>query len=405
MKKFELNNTQREYFGLDSIKPNWEKILFKGDTYRPDSILYFEGETIKRHIVSTDQKYYEYQYNELTKERNILLPKTSKGKEKKLTASVLEQRQPNGVYLNINNNGSILIGNYSTETTFYSSYWEKDNFIEEKNIKDLVEEFISQSSPNHLNEINLFKAAKRINVRFKSGDYFVFKLNRTQFGFGRILLDINKLRKKELVPKNHGLNLIMGPPILVQIFPFTSPHKSVEISQLENLPKLPSDIMMDNVLLYGEYEIIGHRELTEDDFEFPISYGRSIDQRPVVFLQWGLIHRELPNIIFNKFISGENPFVLEDSYSRKIQNPFGFYSIGFRHHYNSNDILKAIKNNGKFDYNECRNFRTIFDLRNPQNREVRDEILKAFGLDPNKSYIDNCKLTGTELTTELIRRL
>ena len=44
---FELSNTEREYLGLDKVKPNWEKIILKGDTYREPSILYFENNTIK----------------------------------------------------------------------------------------------------------------------------------------------------------------------------------------------------------------------------------------------------------------------------------------------------------------------------------------------------------------------
>jgi hypothetical protein len=403
--KYQLSNKQREYFGLDPIQLHWDKVSFNGDTYRPDSILYFEGDRIKRHIISTDFKYFECHYDELTKGRIILLPKTSKGKEKKLTASVLEQRRPTGVYLDITNHGSIFIGNYTTETTFYSSRWENDDFTGEKSIQYIVDDFISQSPKNHLIEINEFKNTKRKNVRFKSGDFFAFKLNRTQYGFGRILLDINKIRKKDLISKSHGLNLIMGQPVLVQLFAFVSDTKLIDISKLDNSTKLPSDIMMDNILLYGEYEIIGHKELTDEDFDFPISYGKSLEQRLVVFLQWGLIHKELPVTTFNKYIIGDNPFVSEDSYSRKIQNPFGFYSIGFRPNYNANDILKTIENKGIFDYNETKNYSTEFDLRNPKNKNVRDEILNAFGLDPNKLYIDNCRLTNTKLTTDFLKRI
>lgn len=83
MTTYELTNSQREYFGLDPIEKHWDKVPFKGDTYRPDSFLYFDGNTIKRHIISTDDKYYECHYDELTKDKTILLPKTLKGKEKK----------------------------------------------------------------------------------------------------------------------------------------------------------------------------------------------------------------------------------------------------------------------------------------------------------------------------------
>ncbi|NEU08631.1 hypothetical protein GZH53_09940 [Flavihumibacter sp. R14] len=406
MTTYELTNPQREYFGLDPIEKHWDKVAFKGDTYRPDSFLYFEGNTIKRHIISTENKYYECHYDELTKDRTILLPKTSKGKEKKLTGSVLERRQPIGIYLNVTNYGDLLIGNYSTETTFYSSRWDNLDLTKTKSISDIVDEFIKQSPENHLKQIDEYKNAKRKNIRFKSGDYFCFKLSRTKYGFGRVLLDINKLRKKQLISKEHGLNLLMGMPVFVQLFAYSSDKKKVDISQLDNYPKLPTDVMMDNILLYGEYEVIGHRDLKEEDFEFPISYGRSIDhQRQVVFLQWGLIHKELPTQKFNKFTVGDNPFVAENSYSRKVQNPFGFYSIGFRPHYETIDILQTIANKGVFDFDGRQNFKAEFDLRNPKHKATRQEILKTFGLDPDKNYTDNCKLTGTEPTTEILRLL
>ena len=86
---FELSNTEREYLGLDKVKPNWEKVILKGDTYRESSILYFEDITIKKHIISSSTQYVEYQYDELTKNREIILPKTTKGKEQKLTEQFL----------------------------------------------------------------------------------------------------------------------------------------------------------------------------------------------------------------------------------------------------------------------------------------------------------------------------
>jgi hypothetical protein len=80
--KFELTNKQRKYLGLDPIPTTWDKGTLKADTYRPESIVYFDGDILKRHIVSTDNQYKETQYEELTKNRTVLLPKTTKGKEK-----------------------------------------------------------------------------------------------------------------------------------------------------------------------------------------------------------------------------------------------------------------------------------------------------------------------------------
>jgi len=148
---FELSNKQREYVGLDAIPTTWDRVLLKGDAYRPESIIYFDGDTLKRHIVSTDQEYKETQYNEATKMRTTLLPKTEKGKEKKLTASLLESKTAIGVYFTVDKFGSIFIGNHTTQTTFYSSHWEKQ--VSEKEVmkfSESIDRFISESPENHL---------------------------------------------------------------------------------------------------------------------------------------------------------------------------------------------------------------------------------------------------------------
>lgn len=392
---FELTNSQREYLGLEPIEPTWERVILKGDPYRPETILYFDANVIKRHILSTEEEYKELQYEELTKDREILLPKTSKGKEKKLTASVLESRTAIGVYFTVNISGQIRIGNYNSQTTFYSSYWESFDKQQAKPIREWVEEFILESSDSHLDEINQFKHLKRKNVKFKSGDFFSFKISRTEYGFGRVLLKIEDLKKKDLIPRIHGLNFIMTKPVLIKIYAYVSESNNIDIAKLKTVTTLPSDYIMDNLLLYGEYEIIGNRALEESDLDFPMSYGRILDySKRNVFFQWGLIHKELPLSSFDKYLIAENPFMPENSPSRKKMQPYGYYSVGFSSKYNTNDIKQTIKN-GKFDFDKSAHYASFFDLRNPRNGEIKLELMRVFGLDAKRSYRENCQLSNT----------
>lgn len=393
---FELNNKQRKYFGLEPVEDSWDKVQFKGDTYRPDSILYFDGDTIKKHVVSSDTDYKETQYNEQTDKRELILPKTKKGKPKKLTASVLESRTAIGVYLSVNSVGDLLIGNHTSQTTFYSRGWEYEQSDSE--IESLIEEFINNSPSDHFEQIEEFRQAKRKNIKYKSGDFFAFKINRKEYGFGRILFDVNKARKKKLIPENHGLQMIMGPPLIIKLYAFKSDNKMVDIENLRNEKSLPSDIMMDNVIFYGEFEIIGNLPLEITEFEFPISYGMRIDGTPNVFLQWGLIHKELPKKDFNKYIMPENGGLGD-------HNPYGYYGVGFRPKYDYHDIMGTIENNGEFDYSKGEHYKFDTDLRNPQNDKIRQEIFNVFGLDPNKNYEENCKLTSTKDIVELINEM
>lgn len=393
---FELNNDQRKYFGLEPVMDSWDKVQFKGDTYRPDSILYFEGNTIKKRVVSTGKEYSETQYNEQAENRELILPKTRKGKPKKLTASVLESKTGIGVYLTMNTNGELWIGNYTTQTTFYSKTWEFKRSDSE--IETMVKEFIENSPSDHFMQIEKFRQAKRKNVKYKSGDFFAFKLNRTEYGFGRILFDVNKARKQKLLPENHGLQLLMGPPLLIKLFAYKSVNKNIDIKSLKLQKSLPSDFIMDNVVLYGEFEIIGHLPLEINEFDFPISYGRRIDQTPNVFLQWGLIHKELPIQKFDKYIMPKNGGLGD-------HNPYGYYGIGFRPKFDTHDINETIENNGVFDFTKGKHYKFDTDLRNPKNDMIRIEIFKAFGLDPKKDYVENCEISGTQDIIELIKEM
>lgn len=403
---FELTNTEREYFGLEKVEPNWEKVILKGDTYREPSILYFEGNTIKKHIISKSNQYSERQYNEETRDREFILSKTSKGKDKKLTASVLETKTPIGVYLSVSNNGHLLIGNFTTKTSFYYSGWESKRKKTEQELKLWINDFIKNSEENHFQKINEFKNAKKKNVKFKSGDFFTFKVDRKNYGFGRILLDINKFRKAKLLEKGHGLNLLMGPPVLIQLYSFISENKFIDLKLLENLDTLPSDYMMDNHLYYGQYEIIGNKKLEESEFEYPISYGRSISYGNTnVFFQWGFIHKEIPSSQFNKYTNGKNPFLPENHSSGHMQNPYGYYSCGFSTNYDKIDIIETIKNNNIFDFNRDPYYKSEFDLRNPKNEDIKNEIMAEFGINPDLSYEENCKLSGTESTISFLSKI
>jgi len=402
---FELTNAQREHFGFHPVEKGWEAVILKGDKYRSDSLLYFEGDTIKRWITSTADEYAELQYDEQTKGRTLLLPKTGKGKPQKLSAAVLEKRQPFGVYLRVNTQGDLRIGNFSTQTTFYDSHWESPDDRRTAAVPEQILRFIATAPPGHREQIESFKKATRRHIKFQPGDYFSLKLNRTQFGFGRVLLDIAKIKKSGLISKEHGLHIWMGQPVLIQMYAHASTSRSVLPADLEKHARVPSDVIMDNVLLYGEFEIMGHQELAEEEFEFPLAYGRSRDatRLGIVYLNWGLIHRELPLKAFSKYLVEEDRVDPADGTPEKT-SPFAYAGIGFRPHYDTIDILDAARQ-GAFDYARNPTYTRKYDLRNPKNTAIRAEILKAFGLDPKKSYPENCLLTGTPKTTDLLRRL
>jgi hypothetical protein len=64
---FELTNEQRKYLGLNPVEKNWE--IVKLNNY----YLYFDGDTIRKKIFSTEKLYSEMELNEKTSENRTVL--------------------------------------------------------------------------------------------------------------------------------------------------------------------------------------------------------------------------------------------------------------------------------------------------------------------------------------------
>ena len=91
---FELTNEQRKYLGLSPVGDTWELVYFE------KQYLYYDGNIIRKKItVNDDGSYYEAELYEVTEEnRTILLPKTKRGKPKKMNYTATLSFSPFGVY-------------------------------------------------------------------------------------------------------------------------------------------------------------------------------------------------------------------------------------------------------------------------------------------------------------------
>ena len=91
-----------------------------------------------------------------------------------------------------------------------------------RDFRDKIERFIAESGSDHARKIEEFKRTGRKNVKFKSGDFFRFKLDRDRYGFGRVILDGPKLRKSSLLPERHTMLNFMGRPVFIELFAHAS---------------------------------------------------------------------------------------------------------------------------------------------------------------------------------------
>lgn len=131
-------------------------------------------------------------------------------------------------------------------------------------------------------------------MQIQEGDFFRFKYDRRHYGYGRILLDVQKFIKMG----GKFWDILMGKPICVSIYHIVTESSNIGIEELQKLSSCPSEYIMDNKFYYGEYEIIGNMPLFDDpdEIDYPIMYGRSInrlDPDKICYYR-GRDYREIP---------------------------------------------------------------------------------------------------------------
>lgn len=363
---YELTNSQRRCFGLPPVEPGWIRIEPKPSPYdKHTTVVYLDG-TVARKIIQTGAYLYlEYELREqLSEDLRYILPKTAKGKPSLLSAATISKRTGIGMCLQFScyeSSGYTLIDLFShtSQNCFYTSIYEPLYTGGIADFAKWVEQWCGETTSQDLADIAAFAAQPRQHQKFREGDVFRFKINRRLYGYGRVLLDYARMRKK----KEPFWDILMGKPLACSVYHIATEDPDVTVEELKNLPSLPSKHMMDNKLYYGECEIIGHLPIGACE-DYPIMYGGSISALyRGVLLQWGRIHRR---------IDGGEPL-------------FKFFTnqgIGFSLNFQLSMLRQCIqaRSNAPYWSQDTQEIRR--DLRNPACRDKLRQVLQQFVLPP-----------------------
>ena len=376
---FELNNEQRKYLGLIPVEEHWELVKFDNGIY-----YYFEDDTIKKEIKVSKNYYHEAELNEKTAEnRTMILPKTKRGKIKKFNYTATQSFSPFGTYFTFSTDG-VIIANYTTQRTYYSEIFSEKEKISLDNLKKWLDKWMKETTEEDLEEIEEFKNAKRKHCKFNEGDFFAFKISRREWCFGRILMDVSKLRKDENFKKNknYGLANLMGKPLIIKVYHKISDNKNIDLKELSKCLALPSQAIMDNIFYYGEAIILGNLPLKPEENDMFISVSESISgiDKNIAYLQYGLIYREIPLSDYEKLIKE-----LKIGAQTLRREGIGFVIDTYK----LKECIEAKSNSPFWEKYKKRN---VPDLKNPDHIELKRKIFKAFGLDADKTYEENLKM-------------
>ena len=375
----ELTNEQRKYLGLIPVEEHWELVKFDNGIY-----YYFEDDTIKKEIKVSKNYYHEAELNEKTAEnRTMILPKTKRGKIKKFNYTVTQSFSPFGTYFTFSTDG-VIIANYTTQRTYYSEIFSEKEKISLDDLKKWLDKWMKETTEEDLEEIEEFKNAKRKHCKFNEGDFFAFKISRREWCFGRILMDVSKLRKDENFEKNknYGLAHLMGKPLIIKVYHKISDNKNIDLKELSKCLALPSQAIMDNIFYYGEAIILGNLPLKPEENDMFISVSESISgiDKNIAYLQYGLIYREIPLSDYEKLIKE-----LKIGAQTLRREGIGFVIDTYK----LKECIEAKSNSPFWEKYKKRN---VPDLKNPDHIELKRKIFKAFGLDADKTYEENLKI-------------
>lgn len=358
----ELTNEQRKYLGLELVESSWERIEIpnsnKNEYVSGTEVLYFDGDVIRKIISIHNSGHYleSAVYLKTLENRTMLAPKTDRGKAKKLNVSNLEQFNGKGMYF-CYTGSYVILGNYTTQQTYFSSDIAGLGQISEDRLQDFLRQWISDTDETELKRIQEFASAKRRHCKFKEGDFFRFRIDRTHYGYGRILLDVMKMIKSGV----KFWDILMGRPLVVSVYHIITESPNVDIQELIKLKSCPSQYIMDNVFYYGEYEIIGNLPLT-GVVDYPVMYGRSIsylDNNKIIF-QKGPVYKEI--------LLGKNTLI--------GQYDFKNNAIGCGLKLDKNILEACIKQDSNVPYWENIKEYGTRDVRNPKYKKEFDMIMK-----------------------------
>lgn len=356
---FKLTNEQRRCFALAPVDKKWICIEAKKGPYdNYKTLLYIDGDIIVKCILTGEEQYSEYELNEkISEDRKYLLPKTSKGKPVLLTASSVQKRNGIGMRLNYYKE-NIHLYNEKTECAYYTNAYLNEDICNLNKFAQWVERWCEETTQEDINDIIQFSQRTRKHIRYKEGDVFRFKIGRRLYGYGRVLLNYGQMRKE----KEPFWDILMCKPLVCSVYHIVTERTDVGVNELKHLLSLPSKIMADNALYYGEYEIIGNLPVTDNE-DFPIMYGQSIDIREnAVCYQCGKTFRKIDNdtALYKDFINN---------------------GVSFRFNFILDILLKCIDKKSNAPYWKLYHPRLLHrDLRNPKYKKELKKIKKQMNV-------------------------
>ena len=264
---YELTNEERLHFGLVPIVDSWDKKILSDAI-----ILYFEGDKIVK-IQKHDYGYLEYDTDIDTIDRQILLPKTSRGKQQKLTIPrILKIKGSGAQFRGSFQGGGITVYDNRRNIFFIKGFVEEGRISNYQDIKNWITNYIANIPPDYFKWLHNQLGKKPEKIKVKEGDIIAFKISQTEYGLARILFDLSAQRKKNdiLWP---DASWIYSKSLIIAAYAYYIDNLNIDVDSIVTKKTLPAIYIFDTDVHNGQFAIIGHKELSQHDRQIPRPKG------------------------------------------------------------------------------------------------------------------------------------
>jgi hypothetical protein len=269
MTPYELTNDQRKYFGLTPVADVWDK-----QSLSETVAVYFNKSKLVK-VLNYAWGYVEYDTDIDTRNRGILLPKTERGKEQKLTVPKILKIKGCGVQFSGSfQGGGIHVYDNKRNLFFIKSFVEDGQILNFENIEAWVNEYIKESPENYFDWLNAELSKSRQHNKAREGDIIAYSVGRREFGFAKVLLNGIRSDLPWVDGKIFDLNLF-GKPLMILPYAFIAENTVIDLDNLLKQPVLPHVFIFDSDVYYGAFPIIGNRPVTQSDFDFSFPLKKS----------------------------------------------------------------------------------------------------------------------------------
>ncbi|KAA9003287.1 hypothetical protein FJU30_03975 [Affinibrenneria salicis] len=267
-----LSNTLRPLFGLNLLDDNWDILELKAGYF-----ICMEGDIVKKSIAVYSHAYHEADLHILTRDRQVILPTTARGREKKLNYTGISKTRAQTIDFSIGLKtdaapAGIRVFNPHTYAALPIRGCEQ--IATRADMQRWLARYAQRLPVDYARKLERLLRMRNPRHKAQPGEIFRVELDLYREGYVLVIGDVRRMRKDGLFCADSIWNSLMTVPLFVRPWRFITHNRIPALQEIIEAPLADyAGSVMDDNFLRGRYEYMGRKMLSEEDILLPIGYG------------------------------------------------------------------------------------------------------------------------------------